>query len=506
MQKPVLKFSRFSGLFEDNESPDSTQMKSIDVIINTFFEIYGILVTRIGSYKEAVKDYQSIADSENEKRGDLMVSTIEKIAKLVEDQRPEYRNSLAEYKKSIVFLKQAYDKILAEDKGQLLNIKKKIKDMIIAYLQRLVNDVKSTELPKIEKKNESLDFIGDLLLEKDLYQKERIRVIKSIIPLKTKTSDLASKSIFPEIKSIASKALKKYDSIIKTLQDDDFFDSKTRAKRSEEIENSRISVITTENELNKALSEISIKYGIKKEISDLIKKSLDSLSIANEELKKIEIKKAREEESKKIESPEEENTKPGDPKKIIGSYGWKSLKDGEDKKVYYKKEDWDDSKKAEAQKNQIAIGKIVKGSVDEAKKELKIYNEGVKKTFTKSISDLIDKKEGDKNSTLRIEGEEDKGKKEYKEIKEGDKNSETVKEVQKKINSILPETSKIKETGEYGKDTKSSISKVIRMMKSIGVLKEDYPEEVGKIDPELQKYMDEYIDKIKNIRRNIPKS
>jgi hypothetical protein len=503
MQKPILRFNQFSGLFEDDEtSEDSVQLKAIDIIINAFFEMYGIIVTRIGGYREAVKDYQAIANSENEKRGDLMVSTIEKISNLVSQKNPDLKGVLEEYKKSMELLRQAYDKILAEDKGQLLNIKKKIKDMIIAYLENLIADVKNTKVPQEEKKNESFDFIGDLLLEKDLYQKERAKIIKSIVPLKSKTSDLATKSIFPEIKSMASKALKKYDSIIKTLQDDNFFDGKTRAKRAEEIENSRINIITAENELNKALSEISIKYGIKKEINELIKKSLSSLTIANEELQKIEIKKSQEEEKKKVEDSESGDKKIEDPKKIMDSYGSKEIKDLEDKKVYYKKEDWDDSKKISDQKNQIAIGKVVKGSVDETKKEFKVYNEISKKTFTKSISDLIDKKEGDNNSPQKIED----AKKEYKEVKEGDKDVESIKEVQKKINSLLPEDSKVKEDGDYGKDMKESLIKTIRMMKSIGILEEDYPEKAEKVTPDLQKSMDEYIKRVEEIRKNIPKS
>jgi hypothetical protein len=123
MQKPILKFNHFSGLFEEDESSgNSAQIKAIDIIINTFFEMYGMIVTRIGGYREGVKDYQAIANSENEKRGELMVSTIEKISRLVEQKKPELKGVLGEYKKSMDLLRQAYDKILVEDKGQLINI------------------------------------------------------------------------------------------------------------------------------------------------------------------------------------------------------------------------------------------------------------------------------------------------------------------------------------------------------------------------------------------------
>ena len=499
-KKSVLNFRQFSGIFEDDEaSPEGVQLKSIDVVINIFFEIYGMVVTRLGGYNEAVKDYQAIANSENDKRGELMVETIDKISKLAIKKNPDFSSSIEEYKKSMGFLKQAYDKILLEDKGQLLNIKKKIKDMIIAYLQTLVDNVKGTKLPELEKKNESFEYLGSLLLEKDLYQKERRTVIKAIIPLRAKTVDLSNKSIFPEIKTAAKNALKKYDDIIKTLQSDDIFDKKKRTERAEEIQNSRFSAISIENELNSSLSKISIKYGIAKEVDGLIKKSLESLNSANTSLQEVEKKQSAEAEKTKIEDSETE--KKEDPKKTIESYKWKTLKDGEEKQVYYKKEDWDDTKGASNQKEQIAIGKIVKGSVDEVKKELKIYNEASKKTFTKSISDVLDKEEGDKYSVNKITGEEKKEEKkegenkEYKEIKKGDKNPEEIKNVKKKINGILPENLKIEETGDYDKNLEESIEKAIRIMKSIGILKSDYKGDKSKITPDFQKSLDEYIKK-----------
>ena len=179
-KKSVLNFRQFSGIFEDDEtSAEGVQMKSIDVVMNIFFQIYGIIVVRINEYKDAVADYQAISNSENDKRGELMIQTINKISDLVIKRTPELKITIDEYKKSMGFLIQAYNKILAEDKGQLLNIKKKIKDMIISYLDNLVSNVKNTKVPELEKKNESLEYIGDLLLEKDLYQKgKRLKMLK----------------------------------------------------------------------------------------------------------------------------------------------------------------------------------------------------------------------------------------------------------------------------------------------------------------------------------------
>ena len=306
-KKSVLNFRQFSGIFEDDEAPaEGVQMKSIDVVMNIFFQIYGIIVVRINEYKDAVADYQAISNSENDKRGELMIQTINKISDLVIKRTPELKSTIDEYKKSMGFLIQAYNKILAEDKGQLLNIKKKIKDMIISYLDNLVSNVKNTKVPELEKKNESLEYIGDLLLEKDLYQKERIRVIKRLIPLRAKTAELSTKSIFAEMKSAAKSALKKYDDIIKTLQDDSGFEKKKRTERAEEVQNSRFAIISIENELNDALSKIAIKYGVAKEIDDILKKSLASLSSANTSLEEVEKKQSLEAEKTKVEDSESE--------------------------------------------------------------------------------------------------------------------------------------------------------------------------------------------------------
>ena len=306
-KKSVLNFRQFSGIFEDDEtSAEGVQMKSIDVVMNIFLQIYGIIVVRINEYKDAVADYQAISNSENDKRGELMIQTINKISDLVIKRTPELKSTIDEYKKSMGFLIQAYNKILAEDKGQLLNIKKKIKDMIISYLDNLVSNVKNTKVPELEKKNESLEYIGDLLLEKDLYQKERIRVIKRLIPLRAKTAELSTKSIFAEMKSAAKSALKKYDDIIKTLQDDSGFEKKKRTERAEEVQNSRFAIISIENELNDALSKIAIKYGVAKEIDDILKKSLASLSSANTSLEEVEKKQSLEAEKTKVEDSESE--------------------------------------------------------------------------------------------------------------------------------------------------------------------------------------------------------
>lgn len=323
-KNPILNFRQFTGVFEDDVSTASINEtgKSVDIIIQVFFEIYGSVATRIGGYKEAVKDLQAIADSSSDKRGNLMVSTIQKISELALKKNPDYKEAMDLYLKSAKELKSAYDKIISEDKSQTIGISKRIKDTIISYLQYLISNVKNTKLPeekKEEAKNESEYYSEFLLEKKDLYTKERISIIKRILPLKSKAQDLSLKSLFPEVKIRAKNAFKKYEAIVKILQDDSFFDSKKKAERFKEIEDSNFKVIEIENDLNSLLSSTIVKYGIRKEINDLVKKSIESLTAANIKVKesddriakKIEIKKEEEKESepKKEESGGEKEYK-----------------------------------------------------------------------------------------------------------------------------------------------------------------------------------------------------
>jgi hypothetical protein len=121
---------------------------------------------------------------------------------------------------------------------------------------------------------------------------------------------------------------------------------------------------------------------------------------------------------------------------------------------------------------------------------------------------VIDKAEGDKNSSVKIkEGEEEKKEenKEYKEIKEGDKDPEAVKLVKKKLNSILPKAESLEDTGDYDKKLKESLVTTVRLMKSIGILDSNYKEDTSKITLDFQKKLDEYIKEVEQIRKDLPK-
>jgi hypothetical protein len=322
-KKPILNFKQFSGIFEDDvESATITEAnKSMDIVLRIFFEIYGTIATRIGGYKDVTKDLKLVSDAATDKRGEVMVQAIDKISKLALEKNSNFKEALDLYKKSTLELKGAYDKIIAEDKSQSIGISKRIKDSIITYLEYLIANVKNTALPKeeAEAKNESFQYLGEFLFEKkDLYVKERTSLIKSIIPLKSKSDELAFKSVFPEIKNKAKAHSKKYSEIIKSLQNDTYFEGKKKSERFKEIEDFRFKITEIENEMNSLLSSTIIKYGIKKEINDLVKKSLDTLVKANLKLKetedsiskKLELsKEGEEEEVKKEEVKKEEDKK-----------------------------------------------------------------------------------------------------------------------------------------------------------------------------------------------------
>ena len=319
-KNPILNFKQFSGVFEDDvNSPSVTETgKSIDIIIQIFFEMYGTIVTRIGGYKEVIKDMQAIADGATEKRGNLMVAAIKKISDLALKKNPDYKEALDLYEKSVKELKSAYDKIVAEDKSQTIGISKRIKDTIISYLQYLTTTVKNTKLPvepkEEEAKNESFYYYESLLEKKDLYTKERISAIKKIIPLKAKTEDLSLKSLFPEVKIKAKAALKKYNEIIKSLQDDASFETKKKAERYKEIEDYRLKVAEIENEINSLLSSAIVKHGIRKEINDIVKKSIEFLISAVTKTKEIDDSIAKKQELSKEEETAGEEKK-GDTEK-----------------------------------------------------------------------------------------------------------------------------------------------------------------------------------------------
>jgi hypothetical protein len=324
-KKPILNFKQFSGIFEDDvESATITEAnKSMDIVLRIFFEIYGTIATRIGGYKDVTKDLKLVSDASTDKRGEVMVQAIDKISKLAFEKNSNFKEALDLYKKSVLELKNAYDKIIAEDKSQSIGISKRIKDSIITYLEYLIANVKNTALPKeeAEAKNESFQYLGEFLFEKkDLYVKERTSLIKSIIPLKSKSDELAFKSVFPEIKNKAKAHSKKYSGIIKSLQDDTYFEGKKKSERFKEIEDFRFKITEIENEMNSLLSSTIIKYGIKKEINDLVKKSLDTLVKANLKLKetedsiskKLELSKEPEEEKEEVKK---EETDKGESKK-----------------------------------------------------------------------------------------------------------------------------------------------------------------------------------------------
>ena len=340
MKEPaILNFREFKSIFEKEKEgeektqtgqevvnsteevkldPNNKNIKAVDTIMFIYFQIFGILATRSGGYPDAVKDYQTIANSKAKDRGQVMVNVIDKIIGILTSRFPIFSPVMEDYKKTVDLLRQAYDKIIEEDPKQAIGLSNRIKDMTIEYLNNLVNDVRNAKYPS-PKKNESYEFYGELLLEKDLYYKERGSLIKRIVPLKSRAEELSSKSIFPEIQTAAKKTISLYDKIISSLEDDSFFDKiKKRADRAEKIQNYRYEILKIENDINSIMSKTIINKGIQKAIEDLINSAISSLNAANDNLKKIEKEKA--EKSEKIKIEKEVEDKKSEDKKSDNSY------------------------------------------------------------------------------------------------------------------------------------------------------------------------------------------
>jgi hypothetical protein len=87
---------------------------------------------------------------------------------------------------------------------------------------------------------------------------------------------------------------------------------------------------------------------------------------------------------------------------VFTSYGWKSWDEAKDKQVYYKRDGWDENKKAEEQGNLMAVGKVT--NINNAGGELTVYNDNIKKEIAKKFDQIVSKEIGDKVSAIKIAG------------------------------------------------------------------------------------------------------
>jgi len=327
----VLNFNEFIKLFEEEETKKSSDPSIapveltdpnaktiVDNIMFIYFQIFGLLATRTGGYRDVVNDYQEIANAKNKDRGQIMVNVIDKVIGVLTQKFPIFSPIMGEYKESVESLKKAYDLAIDKYPGQAIGLSKRIKDMTIKYLNNLVDDVRKAKYPapKATKSNESYEFYGDLLLEKDLYYKERSSLLKKIIPLKSKAEDLKK---ITALEPFATKAIGDYSTIISNLEDDSVFDKlRKREERAKKIQIYREAIIKIENEINNSMLTL-IKSIAKEKIDEKIKGNIDDaltkLNGANNKLIEIEKEKAANTEKAKIEKEEKDKLEKENSKK-----------------------------------------------------------------------------------------------------------------------------------------------------------------------------------------------
>ena len=140
----VLDYRAYHKL---NEADEAGSISAADQMIDLFMQAYGALVTKIGDYKEAGKDFNAMADSDNKGQG--MLSAIIKIAGKVD---PKYKQAATEMIVAGKRLKDAYDTLLKSDEKAADKIKDTIYKKTIAYITQLGETAK--EAPKVEKQED----------------------------------------------------------------------------------------------------------------------------------------------------------------------------------------------------------------------------------------------------------------------------------------------------------------------------------------------------------------
>ena len=174
-------------------------------------------ITKIGDYKEAGKDFNAMADSDNKGQG--MLDAINKIAGKVD---PKYKEAATEMIVAGKKLKDAYDTLIKSDEGSADAIGKAIYKKTIAYLTELGKS--SKEAPKVEKQedkdNNGLEYEeqGHLhIFEKNTFTDEREELVNKITPILAQVIYLAANSPVESLKSecvAIAKELKGFNTLL----------------------------------------------------------------------------------------------------------------------------------------------------------------------------------------------------------------------------------------------------------------------------------------------------
>jgi len=312
----VLDYRTYHKL---NEADEAGSISAADQMVDLFLQAYGALVTKIGDYKEAGKDFNAMADSDNKGQG--MLDAINKIAGKVD---PKYKEAATEMIVAGKKLKDAYDTLIKSDEGSADAIGKAIYKKTIAYMDQL-NDTAKTA-PKVEKQggkdNNSLDNEeqGHLhIFEKNTFTDEREELVKKITPIYSQVLYLAKNSPVESLKGECVTIAKELKAHYDLLSNEKEWEGMKRRERKDKLEEILVDVNKIPARMNEIQGKALIKLGIDSKVQGSIKTATDLINKAIETLNKSEevaiVKDAgKEEDAKKEEEKKKDGEKKGDEK------------------------------------------------------------------------------------------------------------------------------------------------------------------------------------------------
>ena len=311
--KRVLDFASYHRL---NEEEESKSISAVDQLIDLFFQAYGSLVTKIGDYKEAGKDLTGVAKADD--KGKAMVDAINKIAQKVDPKYTEAATAMVVAAKKI---KDGYEALLKTPDGQkeLENIKDKVYDKIISYLETLAKS--SKEAPKVEapeKKEESENYSEELghnyLFEKNTFVDERNELVKKITPLYSQVVYLGKNSTIASVKSECTKMAKELKSYYDLLNNEGEWASMKRKERKDKLEEILNKINEVPPKLNEVTTQALVKIGIDGKVQEIIKSATELIAKALETLNKQEEEQIQQTDDEKEDDKKEDDKKEDDVK------------------------------------------------------------------------------------------------------------------------------------------------------------------------------------------------
>lgn len=304
----VVDFRTFHKLNEEEEM--SKSIGAADQIVDLFFQAYNGIVSKIGGYGDAVKDLTQAAEAEGDKKGQVMLDVINKIASKVDPKFSDAANEMVLAGKKI---KEAYDTLIATEDG-----KKDLEKINDKMYKKLINQIDSlktaaSQAPKVEveKKNESLEYTKDSALFEffdKTFTNEREELSKKIVPIYATIVNLMTNSPSAELKAKCSELEKKLKGFMTELgsKNEKAWEEMKRKQRKERLEQITNEVNNVPSELQEVQTKVLVKLGIDKKVEGLITGAAESIKSAMDMLGKEEEQKLETSAEKKSEEAKEE--------------------------------------------------------------------------------------------------------------------------------------------------------------------------------------------------------